>query len=122
MRMLKRRELAEAYGLKPATIASWTRTTDIPVLHCGGAVRYEAQAVHEWIAAGGPRGRRVEPTRDAEPCYRGFPLPKPCGCGATTAEVIAAKRGLHVLRCEGCGRWVTHLAKGGAGRWTALRP
>lgn len=118
MKLVTASQLAEMMALKPGTVASWSRTTDMPRAHCGGALRYDPEAVRAWLEAGGPRQRR-DPTADAEPSHRGYPLGSPCECGAASGLVIDGRRGTRVLRCEGCRRWVRNVRGSDIDAWLA---
>jgi excisionase family DNA binding protein len=45
------RELAKFFKVSLAAVRKWTRTTDIPRIKAGRAVRYDRVAVLEWLQA-----------------------------------------------------------------------
>jgi excisionase family DNA binding protein len=47
--------LAEFLAVSVAAVRKWTRTTDMPRVKIGRAVRYDRSAVLAWLAARGTR-------------------------------------------------------------------
>jgi excisionase family DNA binding protein len=48
-RLLTVTEVAQALGLKPATIRAWLYRRRLPCVHCGRAVRVPAGAIAQFI-------------------------------------------------------------------------
>jgi len=51
------KQIAARYQIKVPTIRKWTQRGDLPHLRCGRLVRYNPQAVQEWIEQ---RGKNKE--------------------------------------------------------------
>ena len=47
--------LAKFLNVSVACIRKYTRTTDMPVVRIGAAVRYDRMSVLTWLQAGGPK-------------------------------------------------------------------
>ena len=58
-------ELAAFFRISLASIRKWTRTTNIPIIRCGRAVRFDRQAVLTWLASGGPKRNGKEGQNNA---------------------------------------------------------
>lgn len=48
---LRPREAAQALGISPKTLWTWTKNNEIPFVRHGKAVLYPVSALNEWLAS-----------------------------------------------------------------------